>query len=184
MIVSLLVAMDEKRGIGKENLVPWRLSADLKQFKNRTLGHHLIMGRKTYESIGRPLPGRTTIIVTRNPNYAVHDCPESDQSQPECLVAHSLDEALRLAKQRGDEEAFIIGGGEIFTYALEVADRIYLTQVHAQVPADVFFPPFDETAWVEQTSFYQPADERNEFPFTFKLLEKRKDSLTNPSFRL
>lgn len=171
MIVSLIVAMEEIGGIGRENRVPWHLSTDLRQFKKLTLGHHLIMGRKTYESIGRPLPGRITIVVTRNPDYSVSNCPAS--SQVECLIVHSLEAALQLAAEKGEEEAFIIGGGEIFAQSLAIADRIYLTQVHTQGKMDVFFPPFDEQAWVVQESFYQPADEKNEFPFTFKLLIKK-----------
>jgi len=137
MIVSLIVAMDERGGIGLKDQVPWRLPADLKRFKALTMGHHLIVGRKTYESIGRPLPGRTMIIVTRRKDYSAEGC----------LVVSSVPQALHLAKERGETEAFIGGGGMIYAQALPHADRIYLTRVHTQVEADVFFPPWDKIGW-------------------------------------
>ncbi|HWQ31842.1 MAG TPA: dihydrofolate reductase [Blastocatellia bacterium] len=165
MIVSLIVAMDERRGIGFEGRLPWRLSADLKRFKALTMGHHLIAGRKTYESIGRPLPGRTMIIVTRDPDYQAEGC----------LIAHSVDEALALARARGETEAFIIGGAEIYAQTLERADRLYLTQVHAITDADVFFPAFDESAWREQEVSPHEAGEKNQYPSTFKLLVRTTD---------
>lgn len=158
--------MDENGGIGKDNRLPWHLSADLKRFKSITMGHHIIMGRKTYESIGKPLPGRTNIVVTRNPDYEAEGC----------IVVHSLDAALDLARENGEDEAFITGGREIFAQALETADRIYLTRVHAVVPADVYFPDFDQGEWSEVDSHYHPADEVNDYPFTMKLLVK---NLTN-----
>lgn len=160
MIISIIVAMDEKRAIGVNNRVPWRLSADLKKFRELTMGHHIILGRKTFESIGRPLPGRHSIVATRDPGYKAEGC----------LIASSLDDALRLASERDESEVFICGGAEIYAQAMGVADRIYLTRVHAETEADTFFPEWDETAWVEKESFYQPADEKNEHPFTFKLL--------------
>ena len=160
MIISLIVAMDENRGIGVDNRLPWHLSADLKRFKALTMGHHLVMGRKTYESIGKPLPGRTSIIITRNPDYVVEGC----------IVVHSLEEALQTARERGEEEAFITGGGEIFNQALSLADRIYLTRVHAETNAQVYFPAFNEDAWIEKESTSHPADEKNDYPFTMKVL--------------
>jgi len=164
VIVSLLVAMDLKRGIGKDNRLPWHLSDDLKQFKRLTMGHHMILGRKTYESIGKPLPGRTTILLTHRPDF-----------QPDgCLVAHSLEEALSIARERGESEVFIIGGGQVFAQALPLADRIYLTRVHARVEADVYFPSFDETQWIEIERSDYPADSKNQFAFTFQLFEKRQ----------
>lgn len=162
MIISLIAAMDENRGIGLEGEIPWHLSADLRRFKALTMGHHLIMGRKTFESIGRPLPGRTTIIITRNPGF-----------QPDgCLVVHSLDRAINLAQLNSDDEVFIIGGGEIFEQSLEFADRIYLTLVHTHQPADVFFPEYNQDDWQVQESEYLPADESNQYPSTFMILEK------------
>jgi dihydrofolate reductase len=168
LIISLIVAMDESGGIGLQQRLPWRLSADLKRFKSLTMGHHLIMGRKTYQTIGRLLPGRTTIIVTRNPDYTAPGCPGVH-----CLIAQSLQQALALASDRGDEEVFIIGGGQIFKRSLPLADCIYLTQVHAQVDADTFFPTFDENQWDEIESSYHPADELNQYPTTFKILSRK-----------
>jgi len=163
VIISLLVAMDEKRGIGKAGKLPWRLSSDLKRFKSLTMGHHIIVGRKTFESIGKPLPGRRTVVVTRNPGFR----PEG------CLVAGSVQQAIEIAQANGEVEAFVIGGADIYARALEVADRIYLTQVHAEVGADTFFPELDRDSWVEKESLCQPPDEQNEHEFTFKLLERK-----------
>jgi dihydrofolate reductase len=163
LIVSLLAAVDENRGIGFQGGIPWRLPDDLKQFKALTMGHHLVMGRKTYESIHRPLPGRTIVIVTRNPDY----------QRDGCLTAHSLEEALELVRQRGETEVFVIGGGEIFEQAVELADRIYLTQVHVKAPADTFFPMLRPEEWGETGEVHHPADDRHEYPFTFKILHRR-----------
>jgi dihydrofolate reductase len=163
VIISLLVAMDEKRGIGKAGKLPWRLSSDLQRFKALTMGHHIVAGRKTFESIGRPLPGRRTVVVTRNPSLK----PEG------CLIAGSVKEAIAIARANGENEAFVIGGGDIYAQALDVADRIYLTQVHAEVDADTFFPELDRASWVEKESSYQPADEKNEHACTFKTLERK-----------
>jgi len=162
MIISIIVAMDEQRGIGKGGRLPWHLSADLKRFKSLTMGHHLIMGRKTYESIGRPLPGRTMIVITRNRSYAAEGC----------LIAASLKAAIAIAEKRGETEAFIAGGGQIFAQALEFADRIYLTLVHTIVNAGVFFPEYKPKEWIEAEHGYHYADEHNQFPFTFKVLER------------
>jgi dihydrofolate reductase len=155
--------MDEMGGIGKDNRLPWHLSSDLKRFKQVTLGHHLIMGRKTYETIGRPLPGRTTIVITHNPQFQAEGC----------LIVPSLEEALDLARENGETEAFIAGGGEIFTLALPLADRIYLTRVHARVKADVFFPPFSPEGWRQIESIEHLADEKNDYPSTFIILVKK-----------
>jgi dihydrofolate reductase len=163
MIISIIVAMDEKGAIGRDNGLPWHLSDDLKRFKATTIGHHIVMGRRTYESIGRPLPGRTNIVVTRNPAYRAEGC----------RIAHSLEEALEIARENGEEEVFVTGGRELFAQALDIADRIYLTRVHADVPANVYFPDFDESNWSEKDSFYYEADEKNEHAFTTKLLVRR-----------
>lgn len=162
MIVSLIVALDEKGGIGKDNRLPWHLSSDLKRFKQLTLGHYLIMGRKTYETIGRPLPGRVMIVITHNPQF----------QPPGCLIAQSLEEALAIAQKNGETEAFIAGGGEIFAQAIRLADRIYLTQVHTVVEANIFFPHLSFGEWNEIESIKQQADEMNDYPTTFKILER------------
>ena len=163
MIVSLIAAMDRRRGIGVDNQLPWRLSADLKRFRELTMGHHIIVGRKTFESIGRPLPGRGMIVVTRDQNYWAEGCD----------VAHSVEEAIEMARGRGESEVFICGGAQIYAQTIGFADRMYLTLVDAEVAADTFFPEFDEREWREQESVYQPADDKNQHPFTFKLLLRR-----------
>lgn len=169
MIVSLIVAMDRKRGIGIKGRLPWRLSADLKRFRELTMGHHLIVGRKTYESIGKPLPGRQMIIVTRDHHYQATGG----------FVAHSLKEALALAEARGESEVFIGGGAEIYAPALALADRLYLTAVAAEVAADTFFPPFDEAEWRAVEQLDQPADEKNQYPFTFKVLLRQRSTASD-----
>lgn len=169
MIVSIIVAMDEGRGIGIGNRLPWHLSTDLKRFKALTMGHHVILGRKTFESIGRPLPGRNMIIVTRQLDY--HPVGY--------LVARSLEEALELAAARGEEEAFVIGGGEIFAEALKIADKLYLTLVHTRASADTFFPRLDPQEWEETVVSYHPADTRNDHPSTFSILVRKKGRLAS-----
>jgi len=161
VIISLIAAMDEKRGIGWKGKIPWRLSSDLKRFRELTMGHHIIVGRKTFESIGRPLPGRQTIIVTRNPDFTAEGC----------LVVHSLDEAINLAKSRGESEAFICGGARIYAEAITRAQRFYLTIVHAQVESDTLFPEWDEGAWTRKQSSHHEADDKDEYSSTFALLE-------------
>ena len=155
--------MDEHNGIGKDNRLPWHLSADLKRFKALTMGHYVIMGRKTYESIGRPLPGRQMVIITRSPDYRAEGC----------LIAHSLEEALSIAEQAGESEAFVIGGGQIFAQALPLANRIYLTRVHTISEADVLFPEFDDRDWITLETADLPADEKNQFPSRYEVLLKR-----------
>jgi dihydrofolate reductase len=169
LIVSIIVAMDRQGGIGKENRLPWRLSSDLKRFKELTMGHHLIMGRKTFESIGKPLPGRTMIVVSRDPEYRPADC----------LTAHSVEEALDVAASAGEGEAFIGGGAEIYRSALPMADRIYLTEVEAEVGTDTFFPEFDRSRWRETKAGAQPADEKNQFATVFRVLEREKPERVN-----
>jgi len=162
VIISLIVAMDEQRGIGKDGSLPWRLSSDLRRFRELTMGHHVIVGRKTFESIGKPLPGRQTIVVTRNASFKADGC----------LVAESVQAALALAQERGEPEVFVIGGAQIYTQTLDAADRVYLTQVHAEVEADTFFPELKDDSWTEAQSTFQAADERNQYSFSFKQLER------------
>ncbi|GAB4581173.1 MAG: dihydrofolate reductase [Anaerolineales bacterium] len=163
MLISLIVAMDQNRGIGQNNRIPWRLAADMKNFKTLTMGHHLIVGRKTAESIGRPLPGRAGVLITRTEGYTL----------PGWQTVHTLKDALALAEAQNETEAFIGGGAEIYAQSLPFANRIYLTRVHTTAPADTFFPAFDETLWVSQESWEQTADEKNEFAFTFEVLIRR-----------
>lgn len=170
MQISLIVAMDEKNGIGLQGRLPWRLATDLRRFKKLTMGHHLVMGRKTFDSIGRPLPGRVNILVTRQRNY--HPAG--------CLIAHSLLEALSLAEQAGEAEVFIIGGGEIFAQALPLAGRIYLTRLQADLGADVFFPALNEAEWVSGETEYFPPGEGDQFAHTFCILERRVSPKSHP----
>lgn len=161
-VISLIAALAENRVIGADKTLPWRLPNDLKHFRRLTTGHAVVMGRKNYESIGKPLPERTNIVVTRNRDYRAAGC----------LIAHSVDEALHLAKD--DPEIFVIGGADIFRETLMRAGRLYLTEVHATVPGDVYFPAFDRNAWREiQRERHEP-DERHAYAYSFVLLERIK----------
>jgi dihydrofolate reductase len=163
MKISLIAALTDNNVIGRDNDLPWRQSADMKRYKALTMGHHLITGRKTYESVGRPLPGRTTVVVTRDPDY-----------QPEgVIVVHSLDEALRVAEANGDDDAFINGGAQIFEQALHRADRMLLTRIHADIEGDTFFPEFDDVSeWQLVDSEHFEADEKNQYPYTYLTYER------------
>ena len=130
--ISLIAALSENRAIGKNGKIPWHLSDDFRRFKERTTGHAIIMGRKTHESIGRPLPGRTNIVITRN----------TDQNIPGCIVVGSLEEALGEARLIESEEIFVCGGGQVYAEAIARADRLYLTVVHAIMDGDAFFPEY------------------------------------------
>lgn len=136
-ILSVIAAMARNRVIGVDNTLPWRLSEDLKHFKALTMGHHIIMGRKTFESIGKPLPGRTTVIVTRDAGYQVDGC----------LTAHSIDAAI--AACGDDPEVFFVGGAQLYAQVLPRADRLYLTEIQAEFAGDAHFPDFDHAAWCE-----------------------------------
>ncbi|MBK6795840.1 MAG: dihydrofolate reductase [Acidobacteria bacterium] len=173
MIVSIIVAMDRNRGIGIENRLPWRLSADLKRFRELTMGHHIIVGRKTYQSIGKPLPGRQMIVVTRDPGYQAEGC----------IIVHSLDEAFEMAAARGESEVFVCGGADIYRESLGKAHRLYLTQVDAEVDADTFFPEIDWTQWIGNESISHGGGRQEPIPFVFKFLISKiiKSQLLSPS---
>jgi dihydrofolate reductase len=177
VIISLIVAMDDANGIGKGGQLPWHLSTDLKRFKHLTMTHHVIMGRKTYESIGKPLSGRTNIIITRNSKYTLNN-PEIRltlpyQSSTQCLVAYSLENALSAAKANFETEAFVIGGGEVFREALPIAQRIHLTRIHVIIKCDVYFPTFNPVDWLCLEETFQPKDQNNQFPSTYFLLARK-----------
>ena len=161
MKLSLIAAMAQNGVIGRGNQLPWRLPADLKHFKTVTMGKPVIMGRKTWESIGRPLPGRTNIVVTRDVGYRAEGC----------VVVHSVEQALEVAA--GSDEAMVIGGANLYRQLLDRADRLYLTLVKADVEGDAWFPEFDETQWREISRESHPRDDRNEFDYEFVLLERR-----------
>ena len=158
-MISLIVAVAEQGVIGQQNALPWRLSGDLKRFKALTMGKPIIMGRKTYDSIGRPLPGRTNIVITR----------QSDLQLPGCVVVTSLDQAINSVQA---DEYMVIGGAEIYRQALPLAQRVYLTQVHAKVDGDAFFPELSSTQWREVSREDQPADEQNQYAHSFITLER------------
>jgi dihydrofolate reductase len=164
VIVSLIAALDEQGGIGKDGRLPWRLRADLRRFKQVTMGHAVIMGRKTQQSIGRALPGRTNIVITRRASFHALDF----------LVARSLEQALGIAREHEETEAFVIGGGEIYALALPHAERLYLTRLHATVDCDTFFPEVDWSQWRQVQSSQHPADEDNQVPSTFQVWERNR----------
>ncbi len=160
MTLSCIVAVSENGVIGRDNGLPWKLSADLRRFKQLTTGHAIIMGRKTFDSIGRPLPNRTSIVLTRDLDYA----------PPGVMVVHSLDEAVAACKDQ--EEAFVIGGEAVFREALPRTERLYLTRVHASVEGDAYFPEPDLTDWklVQQERHLE--DDKNNYAFTFQVHER------------
>ncbi len=165
MLVSIIAAVAENGVIGRDGKLPWHLSADLRRFKQLTMGHTLIMGRRTWESISRPLPGRRMIVVSRQPGYQI------DVKRIE--IAASLDEALQRAIAGGDDEAFIIGGGALYKDALPSADRLYYTSVRANVRGDAYFPDVDWSQWCLVESCESPADEENDFSSTFKIYDRQ-----------
>ena len=162
-MISLIWAMDENRVIGYHNQLPWRLPEDLKFFKRVTMGHPIAMGRKTYDSIGKPLPGRENIVITRDENYD----PEG------CTVMHSIEEMLDYAAGNNSEEIFVIGGAEIFKEVLPEADKLYLTMIHHRFEGDTFFPVFDIEKWELESREIGLKNEKNPYDYEF-LIYKRK----------
>lgn len=166
MTISMIAAMTKNRVIGKDNDIPWHLPDDFKYFKETTKGHYVIMGRKNFESLPhkfRPLPDRPNVIITRKGKY----------NGEGAHVVDSLDKALDLAKQNGETETFIIGGGQIYEIALNISDRIYLTEIEAEIEGDVFFPEFDKSQWKETSRKHHKADDRHKFAFDFVIYEKK-----------
>ena len=155
--------MASNRVIGRDNRLPWRLPADLRRFKELTMGHTLLLGRKTFESIGRPLPGRTMLVVSRQEGYA----PEG------VSVARSVQEALAQAREAGESELFVAGGAEIYRQTLPVADRLHLTRIEEDFAGDVYFPEYDETQWtLVDREDYGPAEEAP-FAWSFEVWDRR-----------
>ena len=159
MTVTIVVAIAENYAIGKHNQLLWHMPADLKHFKQITSGHTVIMGRKTYDSVGKPLPNRRNIIITRQ-----------DITIPGCEVVKSVEEALKLCSN--EEEVFIVGGAEIYKLAMYKTDRIYLTIIHHSFDADSFFPEIDYMEWKEVSMEDHPADEKHKYPYSFITLER------------
>ena len=162
MTLSLLLAADENNVIGKDNQLPWHLPNDLKYFKNLTWGMPILMGRKTFESIGKPLPGRKSIVITRNKEWQAEGV----------MVVHSLIDAIELAKSEAVKEIFVIGGAEIFNSSLKDAQRIYLTRIHHQFEGDTFFQDLDQ-AWQLVNSKHCEPDEKNPYAHTFEVWERQ-----------
>lgn len=159
-MISLLVAMDQNRTIGKDNDLPWYLPADLKYFKKVTMGHPIVMGRKTYESIGKPLPGRENIIITRDHAYVVAGAK----------VVHTIQDAIDLA---GNEEVFVIGGAEIFKQILADSDRLYITEIEHEFDGDTYFPEINKNEWMVVSKEKGIKDEKNPYDYNFVVYEKK-----------
>lgn len=161
MKISLIVAFDENRLIGNNNALPWHLPADLKHFKNITMGHTMIMGRKTFDSIGKPLPGRVSMIITRQKDYKVEGC----------IVVNTMEEALK--KCNDQEEVFIIGGAQIFECTLPIATDLYITKIHHAFTGDTHFPEISEKEWEQISEVTNERDEKNEWPYSFIHYKKK-----------
>jgi dihydrofolate reductase len=166
MKLTMIWAMSRNRTIGRNNALPWHLPEDMKYFKRVTMGKPIIMGRKTWESIGRPLPGRSNIVITRDPSYTAEGVK----------IVRTLEEAISLAESialiDGAEEAVVIGGAQIYALALPLADRLYMTQVHAEVEGDAFFPQFDLTQWNELGREDFSAAGPNPYDYSFVVLDR------------
>lgn len=161
-MVSLIVAVGNNYEIGHQGQLLWRIPEDLKNFKKITMGHHLIMGRKTFESIGKPLPGRTSVVITRQTDLEIEGCE----------VVNSLEEALNLARKNGDNEAMVIGGGEIYKQALNQVDKIYFSKVDFNGEADTYFPKINFTDWESHDKKHY--DSQGNIPeWTFEILTKK-----------
>jgi dihydrofolate reductase len=159
--LSIIVAMAKDRVIGSNNSLPWHLPADLRHFKAVTMGHHIIMGRKTFESIGKPLPGRTSVVVTRNTQFGY----------PGILVAYSLQAAVALCGD--DPEAFVIGGAELYRQAIPLTSRIYMTEIEASINGDTYFVELAASEWRETSRESHPPDKDNAYPFQFVILDRK-----------
>lgn len=166
MYLSAITAISRNNIIGKNNSLPWHLPADMRFFKNTTTGHAVIMGRKTYESFKKALPGRTNIVITRQKDYTL----------PDAIVVHSLPEAIAEAKEIEQEETFILGGAQIYKQSLPLLDRLYLTRIYEDFEGDTAFPDFDSEQW-EMTHIepHEP-DEKNKYFYAFQLWERKKEA--------
>lgn len=162
MIISAIVAKSQNNVIGKDNQLPWRLPSDLKYFKQLTLHHHVLMGRKTFESIGKPLPQRTSIVLTRNALAS---------PTTELYFVNSISQGIEIAKERQETDLFIIGGAEIYRLAMPYLHRLYVTEVHTEIEGDAFFPPIG-AEWDEKSRQKQSKDEKHLFDYDFVIYEK------------
>jgi dihydrofolate reductase len=158
MIISTIVAVAKNNVIGKDNDIPWYLPADLQHFKKITLDHHVLMGRNCYESIGKPLPKRTNVIITRDAYFLSSNC----------IIARSIEEALEIAHKNKEEEVFIIGGGQIYEQTKELWTKLYLTEVDLDIDGDVFFPDLNYKEWQLVSEVKHFKDDKNEYDYVFK----------------
>lgn len=165
MQITLIVAKAENNVIGKDNQLIWKLSADLKRFKNLTSGHHILMGRKTYESLGKPLPNRTHLVITRNPDFEVPDGH---------FAFASVEEAFIFCNKSGVDQLFIIGGGQIYQETINTCDVLEITEVEAEPVGDAFFPEINKEIWKETERESFLSDEKNQYPFAFVTYKKIK----------
>ncbi|MDR9374880.1 MAG: dihydrofolate reductase [Schleiferiaceae bacterium] len=162
MNLTMIAALAENRVIGKDNQLIWRFPNDLKRFKKLTLGHHVLMGRKTFESVNRPLPGRTNVVITQQKDYQA----------PGCIVVHTLEEALR--KAENDPQPFVIGGAKIYELALPYTDSMELTYIHHAYKGDTYFPEWDPQKWQLTAREAHPADEKHPHAFEYRTYQKAK----------
>lgn len=168
-MISMIAAVARNLTIGKDNDLPWKLPDDMKFFMNTTKGHHVIMGRKNYDSLHekfKPLPNRTNIVVTR----------QRDFKAPGCFVTNKIDDAIAIAEKGNESELFIIGGAEIYKLALADADRLYLTEIDAEIQGDTFFPSFNRQEWKETSRVHHDADEKHKFSFDFVIYDRIKNT--------
>ena len=161
MQLSIIVAMSKNQVIGMDGILPWHISSDLKNFKKLTMGKPILMGRKTHESIGRPLPGRENIILTQNKNYFSEGC----------VVKNTLDEALLYCEKA--PEVMVMGGATLYEQTLNIAKKLYITEVIASVSGDIFFPEYDRSQWLEISRDNFKADESNEYDYNFTVLQRK-----------
>ena len=162
MTISLVVAASENNAIGKNNQLIWHLPNDLKFFKNTTWGFPVIMGRKSFESVNKPLPGRTNIVITTNPDWKAETV----------IVVNNLKDAIQKAAETNSKQIFIVGGGEIYKQSMDIADSIYITRVHADLEGDTFFPLIDESKWKLTSNQDFEADEKHAYSYSFQIWEK------------
>ena len=160
MITSIIVAMDMNRVIGKDNQLPWRLPRELQYVKQTTMGHPIILGRKNYEAIGRPLPGRRNIVMTKDPHFSAEGCE----------IAHSVGDVYQLCE--GEEEIFIFGGEQIYKLFLEKTDKLYVTVIHHEFEGDTFFPEIDYNQWKEISKVQGITDEKNPYTYFYHVYER------------
>ena len=162
-VIAAIAAIAENGVIGNRGLLPWgRMAHDLQRFKRLTMGHHLLMGRKTWDSLGKPLPGRVMVVITRRDDFAAEGA----------IVVKSLEDAIRVVEESGDEEPFIAGGAEIYRAAMPRVGRLYLTRIHAAFEGDTVFPEYDPTPWRLREYADYPADQRNPYRYSFRTYDR------------